>query len=102
MSLSFNSSTELCIDSAVALQMGQEAGTLLRPCGCAWTGGQCLCYSNLHLDRKKYKHSFPYLLFGVGAVLRLFLLCCPRDKRSCRESNLMLLCCSSALWDRDG
>lgn len=102
---SFTSYTELCIDSPVALQMGQEAGTLLTSCGCAWIGGQCLCYSNLCLAGKKCwtdKHIFPHLLSGLCAILRLFLLCCPTDKKSHRDKNMMLLCCSFALWNRDG
>lgn len=49
----------------MALPTRQEAGTLLTPCGCVWTGGQCLYYSNLCLaGNKEYwtdKHSFPYL-----------------------------------------
>lgn len=102
---SFTSYTELYIDSPVALQAGQGAGTLLTPCGCAWTEGQCVCYSNLCLAGKKVldrQTHLPIILSGLCAILGLFLLCCPTDKKSHRDRNLMLLCCNSALWDRDG
>lgn len=88
---SFTSYTELSIDSPVALQTGQEAGTLLTPHGCKWIGEQCLCYSNLCLAGKKCwteKHSFPYLLFGVCALVRLFLLCYPREKKVTQRQQI--------------
>lgn len=92
---SFTSCTELGIDSPVALQMGQEAGTLLTPCGCVWTRGQGVCYSNLPLAGQNIvgQTSTASHSFYLGSVLCLdCFFCAVLEKKSHTETATWCLC----------